>query len=444
MLDLIIKNGKVVSINSISEEDIWINSGKIVGRVDRDTSQVGAKKIIDAEGRYVIPGGIDTHSHIGQLPGQGNYRPQTEKENYITESKTALYGGITTALNYIFTQKSFKKIFSKFQNKNKKYSVIDLIYHGSLMNETHLNEIKDYIDMGLKSFKIFLPYKGKEAEKLGGLSSLNDGQIIKAFEILKKYNGLPIVHAENPELIDYYIKKKQDKSRQDIAAWEETRPAITEGEAVSKIIFFADKVQTRVAIAHVSSAMAVEEIEKAKNEVILETCPHYLALTVGKDLESLGKVSPPIRKKKDQDKLWEAIEKKEKVMIGSDHNSWQKRHKQELWEGLAGLPDNCFILPILYTEGVVKRNLSIKDIVRVNSYMPAKIFNLYPKKGVIQVGSIADLVVMDTDISKYVTPAHLPSIIDYHPYENYEFKAWPKLVIKNGELVYKDDQLLVE
>jgi len=296
----------------------------------------------------------------------------------------------------------------------------------------------------LKSFKIFLPYKGKEAEKLGGLSSLNDGQIIKAFELLKKHDGLPIVHAENPELIDYYMKKKQDRSRQDIAAWEMTRPAITEGEAVSKIIYFAEKVDTKVAIAHVSSAMAVEAIEKANNEIILETCPHYLSLTVESDLNSLGKVSPPIRKQKDQDRLWEAIEKKEKVMIGSDHNSWQKRHKQELWGGLAGLPGNCFIIPILYSEGVIKRNLSIKDIVRVNSYMPAKIFDVYPVKGTLQVGSIADLVIMDTGISKYIGADQLPSITDYHPYEDYEFKAWPNTVVKKGKTVVENEQLLID
>src|SRR6056297_377153 len=190
MLDLIVKNGKVVSPDSITEEDIWIKDGKIVGRVNRDSFSKKTKKVIDAEGRYVIPGGIDTHSHIGQLPGEGNYRPQSMQENYITESQTALMGGITTALNYIFTQKSFKEVFSDYQGKNEKYSAIDLIYHGSLMNDTHLNEIEDYIKMGLKSFKIFLPYKGKEAEKLGGLSSLNDGQIIKAFELLKKHDGL--------------------------------------------------------------------------------------------------------------------------------------------------------------------------------------------------------------------------------------------------------------
>ncbi len=439
MPGMIIRNGKIVNSSGIVEGDLLIENGKIVGITRR--GEIGAaRRVLDADGRYIVPGGIDSHSHIGQMPGDDQPRFQTQEQNFESESTSALYGGVTTAINYIFTQESLEVAFERFRKLAETHSLVDIKFHGALMNELHLQNIQRYIrELGIASYKIFMPYKGAEAAKLGGLSSLNDGQIVEAFTKLKLYGGLPIVHAENPELIDYYSRANQDSSRQDMAAWEVTRPGICEGEAVDRILYLARKAGIRVCIAHVSSKEAVECILKARSqEVVLESCPHYLTLTVDSELGSLGKVSPPIRYSDDREKIWEAVEKHAWVIIGSDHNAWTRAHKKELWSGLAGLAGNAAILPVLFTEGVDRRGLSPVDAVRASSYNAARLFGLYPAKGALQVGSDADMVIMDTGIKKRLDPAETGSVADYTPYRDYIFTAWPFAVIARGEVVFAD------
>ncbi|GAB6276320.1 MAG: hypothetical protein SAMD01599839_08600 [Rectinema sp.] len=160
------------------------------------------------------------------------------------------------------------------------------------------------------------------------------------------------------------------------------------------------------------------------------------------DMGSLGKVSPPIRSKKDQERLWEAIARYPLVMIGSDHNAWLRRHKSELWNGFAGLPDNAFILPILFSEGFHKRRIPLTRIVQVTSEIAARQVGLYPRKGSLSVGSDADIVIMDTGIKKFVDPAELGSISDDSPFSGYEFSAWPHTVIVRGEIAVDSGRTL--
>jgi dihydropyrimidinase len=435
-MDLIIKNAKSVDANGCAEENIWIDKGKIVARVSRKETAAAAETI-DAEGRYVIPGAVDSHSHIGQLPGGGHYRPQaTREENFVTESGSACMGGTTTAVNYMFSDGSYETVIDDYRRLIEDCSRIDIKLHGGILNQIHVDRLGFYIEkLGLTSFKIFLPYKGEEAQKLGGLTSLDDGQVLDAFAILGKYGAIPIVHCENPELIRHFMAKNQRNEDQSLAAWEATRPSIVEAESVNKILYFAERIGNRIAIAHVSSADSVDIIERYKAlHPILETCPHYLGLSSDSELGSLGKVSPPIRSRKDQDRLWKAIQEYPDVVIGSDHNAWQKVHKQELWNGFAGLPNNAFILPLLFTEGVGRRNIPIEDIVRISSVNPARLFGLFPRKGSLSVGADADIVVMDTGINRKVAPGETGSISDYSPFADYVFSAWPSTVIIRGEV----------
>jgi len=195
MYDLIIKNARLIFPESVREGDILVANGKIVGITKRGLNN-DARQVLDADGRYVIPGAIDTHSHIGQMPGQGQLHFQTQEENFETESLSALYGGVTTALNYIFSQESLEKVLPIYNKLAQEHSYVNIKFHGAIMNDVHLQNIDQYINkLGIRSFKIFLPYKGEEALNLGGLSSLNDGQLVEAFSKLKMYGGLPIIHA---------------------------------------------------------------------------------------------------------------------------------------------------------------------------------------------------------------------------------------------------------
>ena len=431
MLDLIVKNGKIVESFGTFEADLGIKDGKVVC-INRRGEPAEAETSVDAEGRYVLPGAIDSHSHIGQMPGADQPQRYTQEEYFKSESASALAGGVTTAVNYIFSQSSLTEVLPHYKRMAEAHSHVHIEFHGALMNDLHLSEVQKYVEQGVNSFKIFLPYKGEEALRLGGLSSLDDGQLLQAFTKLKQAKGLPIVHAENPEMIDYYMAKHFDASRHDMGIWEKTRPAIVEGEAVAKVIYLAQKIGTRVCIAHVSSADATDLILAAGNDVVLETCPHYLALTVDSGLGSLGKVSPPIRHKKDQERIWEAVFSGHPIIVGSDHNPWRRENKQDIWNGLAGLPGNAYILPLVTSEGT-RRGLGMQDVVRITSTQAAKLFNLYPKKGTLQVGSDADFVIMETGLRKQVDPKELPSAVDYTPYQDYVFTAWPYKVFKGGK-----------
>lgn len=438
MLDLLIKNGKIVTISDVVDGDLLIAGGKVAG-ITKLGEYNNARRVIDAEGRFVLPGAVDTHSHIGQMPGEGLLRLQTKEENFESESTAALSGGVTTAINYIFTRDPIEHVFPGYRELAENHSLIDMKFHGTLMHDLHIRNIEKYVkELGITSFKIFLPYKGSEALDLGGLSSLDDGQLLEAFTKLQKFGALPIVHAENPELIDYYSGKFDDYARQDMVAWEATRPGVCESESVAKVLFLAKKVGCRVCIAHISCGETAELYRAAKDQdVIFESAAHYLALTADDaGLDSLGKVSPPIRHSDDREKIWEAVATQSKVFIGSDHNSWMRAHKQDLWKGLAGLSGNYAILPVLFTEGFDKRGLSPSLIAKVSSYDAAQELNLYPRKGSLQVGSDADIVIMDTGITKKLDPQETGSIVDYTPYQNYTFTAWPHAVIGGGEVMF--------
>lgn len=442
MIDILVKNGRIVEHDSTTFGDILIKNGKVVGISDGKSGEK-AEKEIDAQGRYVLPGAIDTHSHIGQMPGPGLRRKQTVEETFHTESLNGAFGGVTTALNYIFTQDSIVKTLVEQREIAKNHSVINMFFHGALMNDKHLDEIEKAVAAGIRSFKIFLPYKGEEALRLGGLSSLDDGQIVTAFTRLRKCGALPVVHAENPELIDHYMSVFDGFDRQDMAAWEATRPGIVEGEAVNKVIYLADKLDCPLCIAHVSSKEAVEEIRRRNGKVLLETTPHYLTLTTDSGLDSLGKVSPPIRHSEDREALWEYIASGLPVVLGSDHNSWLKEHKTELWSGLSGLPGNVFLLPLLVSEGVYERGLSMEDVVRVSSYTAADYFGMRGRKGTLRVGADADLMILTTDISRRIDAEELPSMVDYSPYADYIFRAWPDTVVCAGKVLVNDGAVCI-
>ncbi len=441
MLDLIIKNGKVVEHDGIYDVDLHIKDGKIVATAE-NSDGVEAVKTIDAKGRYVLPGAIDSHSHIGQLPGPQMAQLQTFEENFATESMSALHGGITTALNYIFSQDSMVEMHKKHRAVADEHSNINIKFHGALLNQSHVDELEQSVASGLNSFKIFLPYKGEEGLRLGGLSSLNDGQLYDAMLRMKEVGALPIVHSENPELIDFYVERFNEYDRQDMRAWEETHPTICEGEAVNKVIYLSEKTGCDVAIAHVSSGYAVELIERTNGRVLLETCPHYLALTADAKLDALGKVGPPVRYQPDQDKLWEYLLSDRPAMMGSDHNAWSRVHKFDMWQGLAGLYGNSFILPMIISEGVMKRGMSWQRAVEITSYTAAKRVGIYPEKGTLRAGSDADLVIIDTEFNKEMPASETPSIVDYSPYDGYVFPAWPTTVVCSGKLRILDGTIL--
>lgn len=448
MIDLLIVGGTLAAAERVERAALAVHDGKIVA-IGSAAHMPDASETIDASGMIVVPGAIDTHSHIAQSALMRQFQGAPEHEmaaNYLSETRSAVAGGTTCALNYIFTQDSLHTVFPLYKQALERHSLIDMLFHGALMNHTHLEEAVSYWEqLGVRSHKIFMPYRGEEAKLLGGISSLDDAEIWQAFQLLKTVpGGLPIVHAENAELCDYFTEQVIGTGRQDMRAWEDSRPPVAEGEAIRRVTYFAKKIGLPVAIAHVSSGEGVDVVDQDGRYAMIETCGSYLALDSSLGFGSLGKVTPPIRSALNRDQLWEGVRSGTVRFLGSDHNCWPSRFKQELWTGMAGIPGNTMLWPVLLTEGYVKRNLPLEQLVGLACANAARWHGLYPRKGSLDVGADADLAIMDLRSTRKIRREDSPSITDYTPFEGYQAHAWPYATIVRGKVVYREGRLFDE
>lgn len=440
-VDLVIRNGRLATPQGVVEGGLVIDGGTITA-IMRNADLPRADREIDADGRLVLPGAIDSHCHLGQTDKSLAHLPEhTVAGNFVSESRSATFGGTTSVCNYaLFSQESLLKVLPPERQAVEAGSLVDVWFHGYLMNELHLSEYERYVrELGLKTFKIFMPYRGQEALDLGGLSSLNDAQMVRAFRMIARTPGaMAMMHAEDGDIIDALTPELRKTGRQDLAAWDESRPDYSEADAILRAVYLARKADCPVCIVHISSGDGVEAVTDLHHpKAVVESCITYLALDTSMDLGPLGKVCPPLRSRANVDRLWEAAERGVIRFVGSDHNNWTRALKQEMWTGLAGLPGVNLVLPVTYTEAVSKRGMSIERVVELTSAGAARAMGLWPRKGAIQVGSDADLVVLETGSRRTIRAAELGSCVDYTPFEGYEAQAWPHATVVRGQVVWE-------
>ncbi len=440
-IDTVIKNGNVVIPKTgVKKINIAVKKGKIVGLFDPNIS-IKAKNVIDVNNNYILPGVIEPHSHI-ELADEVN--------KYYTETKSAAVGGVTTILTYLIDNKNYCNLFKKFKTDSSKQAVIDYSAHFCLTATNQINYIPKYInDYGISSFKLFMNFKGDEGKYMG-VSSLDDGFLYQVFSELGKYSNVSAcIHAENIEIIWMLRNKLLKQGTNDLLSWEKSRPDFVETEAIRRAMYLGKITNCPIYIAHLSTEKGYNEIVKYRNSeyknVFIETCPHYLKFTSHSKLDTLGKVNPPLRYKKDLEALWQGIKEGEIDTIGSDHVPRKKEKKLgTIWEASSGYPGVATLLPVLLSEGVNKRNINIEKIAEVTSYNIAKIFNIYPRKGTIQIGSDADFTIIDLDLEKEVKWNNLESSSDYTIYEGQKLKGWPILSMVRGKVVMKEGQVIGE
>ena len=254
------------------------------------------------------------------------------------------------------------------------------------------------------------------------------------------------VQAENIEIILSLIKRYKGEGKDGLAVWSKCRPNLTESESVRRAIDFADAAGCPLYFAHISTREALEVVRKsrAKNKrVFAETCPHYLTFTYNDPLGILGKVNPPFRSAEDIAALWEGISDGSIDTIGSDHCPFRREDKRgDIWDAATGFPGSATLLPVLLSEGVHKNRLSLERVAEITAYNSARIFNLFPRKGTIHIGSDADFCVVDMDLTKRVEPKMLHSYSDFSLYEDWNLKGWPVLTIVRGRIVMKDGRII--
>jgi dihydropyrimidinase len=439
--DLFVKGARVVRPDAVIDCGLVIGGGKVVA-VLAPGDTVAARRTLDAGGRPVLPGLIDTHVHLGN-------GAQSFAADCATESRHAVTGGVTTVLPFVITRDSYIDALPGLQ-RGVGEGLVDMAFHAIIIREHQVDEIPRLArEFGVRAFKTFMAYKGREISP-SGIQGLGDDTIFRVFQQVAGIpGGIALVHCENMELIELHQKPFVAAGRQDTAAWSEARPEFGELEAIGRMARFAEAAGVQLLIPHMGVGLGSEFLQRkrwGRGRVATETCPHYLALDKDTDRGVQGKVNPPLRSRAHVEALWERLTDGTIDVLGSDHCPFTRAVKgNDLWTARAGITaGSAMILPVLLTEGRRRGRVSLPQIAALTSYNAARLFGLYPRKGALDVGSDADLVIVDPDREVKVDLATLNSAVDFSPYEGYVAHGWAATTVAGGEVVYDGREVVAE
>ncbi|WP_353037364.1 dihydropyrimidinase [Mesorhizobium sp. M1076] len=442
VLDLIIENGLLVTAASTSRADLGIKDGKIV--------QIGgelgdARGRIDAAGKYVLPGGIDVHTHL-DAPGAGF----NTADDFLTGTIAAACGGTTTIVDFCQQQRgqSLQDALAGWHRKAEGKAVVDYGFHIIVVdfNPAVEEELLSLPQQGITSFKVFMAYKGAQM--------VDDRTLVRTLAQARKSGALVMVHAENGDAADFLVEENLKAGNTAPKYHALSRPPRVESEATARAIALAEIAGAPVYIVHLTCIDSLEEVLAGRRrgvDVRAETCTHYLYATkedlAREDFEGAKWVfTPPARSERDQDALWRALGEGTLQAVSSDHASWSfEKHKSlgnddfsKIPNGAPGIEER---LTMVY-QGVNEGRLSINRFVELVATNPARLFGLFPEKGTIAVGSDADVVVWDPDATATIRQADLHHQVDYTLYEGKQVRGLPLTVIRRGEVIVENRQFV--
>ena len=427
--DVLIRKGLVVTGSGVRKADVGIKGEKIVA-VKPGLLEKEASRSINASGKYVMPGVIDVHVHPVYEDDMGGL------------SFTAAYGGITTLIHFAYAKPGMKLIdtIKNYQEEGLKKSYLDFGIHGTLFDpSSQIEEISKAFDLGVASFKMFMTYA-----KLKWMT--DDYHLTAAMDLIAECGGLAMVHAENGLVTDYLEDRSLKRGEDQKKLFLKTRPDLLEAEAIFRALTIAAVTRCPLYIVHLSTAKGVIPLQQARAEgqrVYVETCPQYLTMTDAKlqKLGPLAKIGPPLRTEKDRLALWKAMKQGIIDVVASDHAPKAKRMEDPFFEAPYGSPQAETMLTITYDEGVNKGRIKPSKLVQLFSENPAKIFGLYPKKGAIQKGSDADLVVFDPKYVHTIQHETLHSRAPYTLYEGRRCLGKPVLTMQRGKILVENGEI---
>ena len=439
--DMVIKNGFLVMPgDGIVQASLAVSGGKVAGIFDSSYS-LPAREEIDAAGLYVFPGLVQPHAHLGRGEGM---------EDLATETRSAVIGGVTTTIIFHRAVSNYGSEFHSTITRANQLAHHDFSYHLQIMSEEQIDNIPRYLEeFGISSFKFNMGYKGEEA-RAKDILEMNDGVMHEGLAAIGRMKGLvACVHAENSELIAYHTAKLRRQGRNDLIAWAESRPVIAEAESIGRALYFSRLTGCPLYIAHMTTAEGLRLIrEHRKNggaPVYIETCPPYLTHHMRSPVGLKGRFIPPLRTEADNEALWQGLATGDIDTIGIDQGTRKVDPESvNVWERTTSPREAVTALPVLITEGFHKRGLKLERIAALTSAGPAAIFNLSPRKGALQIGSDADLAIVDINREKKVTREMIQSASDFSLYEGWPLKGWPVTTICRGRVAMQDGEPLSE
>src|SRR5213595_386903 len=446
-MSVLIRGGRVITAADDYVADVLVEDERI--SLIGETLDVQADKVIDAAGKYVLPGCVDPHTHL-DMPFGGT----TTIDDVESGQTAAAFGGTTCHVDFIIQPhgSSFAAAIEEWRGKANGKQVIDMGYHMAvtdLREGGSLEELASLPDQGITSYKLFMAYKGA--------LMVDDETLFRTMEVAAETGALVMVHAENGDVIDVLVKQALEAGHTEPLYHALTRPPEAEGEATNRAIQLARLAGAPLYVVHVTCREAVEPIARARDkgwDVWGETCTQYFFNSLDDiakpDFEGAKYVySPPVRDKSNWDVLWNAVRTDVLAVISTDHCAF-------LWDGQKTLGKDDFSkipngapglenrLQMIHEFGVRAGRISLNRMVELLATSPAKLFGLYPRKGTIAVGFDADIVIFDPEKRVTITAANQHSKVDYNLYEGTEVTGSPEVVLLRGNVLVEGDQLVAE
>lgn len=439
---ILIKNGTVVTATETTKADVVIQDQRVAAiglgiRVETD-------RVIDATDRYVMPGGVDPHTHF-DLPFGGSFC----SDDFGTGTRAAAFGGTTTVVDFALqgTGEGLRQGLDLWHAKARK-SCIDFGFHMIVkeVNEPVLKEMDELVGEGVTSFKFFMAYPG--------VFMLDDASIFTAMQRAADSGALIMMHAENGGPIDVLVRQYLAQGKTEPLNHGLTRPAAMEGEAVHRVFKLAELAGTPAYIVHLSSRDALNAVRDARDRGLpayAETCPQYLYLSQD-DMARPGfegakfVCSPPLRPKEHQEDLWSGLRQDVLQIVSTDHAPFNFNGQKDLGrEDFSKIPNGLPSVEDRFTlmfQGVHEGRIGLNRFVQLVSTAPAKMFGLYPRKGTIAPGSDADIVVFDPNRERVISAETHHMNVDYSCFEGMTVKGLPELVMQRGAVLVENGEFL--
>jgi dihydropyrimidinase len=446
-MSVLIKGGRVITAADDYVADVFVEDERI--SLIGESPDVNADRVIDAAGKYVLPGGVDPHTHL-DMPFGGT----VTIDDVESGQTAAAFGGTTCHVDFVIQPQgaTFAEALDEWRGKANGKQMIDMGYHMAitdLENGGTLEELAGLPEQGITSYKLFMAYKG--------VLQVDDETLFRAMEVASESGALVMVHAENGDMIDVLVRQALEAGNTEPLYHALTRPPEAEGEATNRAIQLAHVAGAPLYVVHVTCREAVEPIARAREagwNVWGETCTQYFF----NSLDDISKpnfegakyvYSPPVRDKSNWDYLWNAVRTDALSAISTDHCAftWDgqktlgKDDFSKIPNGGPGLEDR---IKMIHEFGVRGGRISLNRMVELLSTNPAKLFGLYPRKGTIAVGSDADIVVFDPERKQTITAANSHSKTDYNLYEGTEVTGVPELVMLRGQVLVENDELVAQ
>ncbi len=439
--DLRLAGGTVVLPGTGAQRaDVLVADGRILAVID-PSSLAEARETIDVSGRHVLPGVVDAHVHLG-----ADIAMPRDADDVRPETAAAAAGGVTSLIAYLMSAEPYDGVFASSKAAMEADALVDFGFHFCIGTREQLESIPSYVkDLGVSSFKFFMNFRTDEGQRLG-LPGNDDGFLLELLEAAAANGAMVNPHAENADLIKLLARRGvldgPGVEENPLQAWDRSRPDYVEAEALERIGFLSMLAQADLHTVHVTNEMSLKvlrDVRAHQPKISIETCTHYLTLDIDAGVGAYGKVNPPLRPRSDVEALWEAIADGTIDTIGSDHVPRHGKHKQGgIAKASPGFPGLQSLLPLVLTEGHLKRGISLERIVDLVSTRPAANFGLGDRKGAIRPGADADVVVVDLNAPNVISTDHELSGAGFTPWDGAEVGVRVERTIVRGRTVFVD------